>query len=110
MRIAPQRTRQIAARAGERVALRLTPIEIPLPVHVHREDFVTRLRIDAQRFAHVRMGCHRIRGGDRFDAGIELPLACAARRHRSGDPRFEPSDDQSAIAQQLEEISLIADA
>jgi hypothetical protein len=67
------------------------------------------LRVDAQRFAHVRVRCHRVRRGDRLDAGIEFPFARAARRHRPGDTRLEPSDDQAAIAQQLEEIRLVAD-
>src|SRR6516164_1848146 len=37
-------------------------------------------------------------------------VACSARRHRSGDARFETTDDQAAVAQQLEEERLVADA
>ena len=53
---------------------------------------------------------HRVRRGDRLDAGVELPVARAACGHRPGDARLEPADDQATIAQQLEEERLVADA
>ena len=69
-----------------------------------------RLHIDAERLAHVRVRRHGVRRDERLDAGVELPIPGAARRHRPGDPRIETADDQAAVPQQVEEDSLIVDA
>ena len=111
VRIAPQRARQIGAGAGEGVAFVLAAVPVPLLVGVHREYLVAnRLHIDAERLAHVRVRRHGVRRDERLDAGVELPIPGAARRHRPGDPRIETADDQAAVPQQVEEDSLIADA
>ena len=110
VRVAAQRARQVAAGARVAVALGIAAVPVPLLVYLHRQDLVALRRHHAELVAHVAERGHRVGRLDRLDAGIEFPVAGAARRHRAGDPRVEAADDLALVAQQLEEEVLVTHA
>jgi hypothetical protein len=109
VRVAPQRARQLGAGGGEAVALVLAAVPVPGLVHVEAQHFVARL-VGTANLGEVRHAGHRVRRVERLDAGVELPLARAPGRHRSGHARFQATDDAARVAQQLEEEGLVVDA
>ena len=56
------------------------------------------------------MRSHRVRRRQGLDAGIEFMLGAAARAHRRGHARLEPTDDPAFVAQQFEKESRVPDA
>ena len=46
---------------------------------------------------------HRVGAEQRLQAGVEFPVARAARGHRAGDARLQAAHDAALVAQQLEE-------
>src|SRR5207237_9271594 len=107
--IAAQRARQIGARLGVTVALVFAAVPVPAFVHVHRQHLVARLRVHAELFTEVRHRRHGVRRRDGFDTRVELPLARAARGHRTCSARIETADDAALRTERFEEVGHFAD-